>query len=636
MRNNYELKVKCSDGIWRDADLGDDDIAMNFQVNNVADLKRLNNDYSRRIKLPFSNNNCRIFEFSNIPDVTTDFPYKIHECRLFCEGYAIAGKGSLLYLDDVNTHFQCQIVSGNADFYEILKNHDMSELDLGTFTVNLAGFNPQNWNSSYVLAVSTFIARNSYPYTTAQYMQGVGSIYPFVSIPYIIEKIVQAHGYSFATNINEHLNKSISLANVDAVIPEDELNDRYVQAYTYQTESLSGGSYTPSWIISRDTKGDLQVFGSYLKWIRYTAPFSCTVKITIWSDTGIPSDFGAVPGVHVTVNTVSGSNEIFSAGLANMTPFYYTVDAIVNAGDTVDISLNVLLPFNSNPVFVRIGDFTAFTPKNYGATLKISERLGFKTQFDFMSFFARAYALTFIVNEETKHVEAFSFKKQYDNIKVGKVKDWSDKEQNENDFSFTPDGYGQTNYIRLEDNEGDGVTDAGVFTLDNEKLEREKDLFTLPIEAGIDIDTIYPDPTGTPTRKMANVPLLSFKNDASNTIDTQLAHVSFNKIKPHLVELDDLIQIQVNMDPSLVYEYQIALHVKAQDLVEYESGYPYLVRMLNRTRIVKERFYLTPEDVKDFDHTIPVYSRKYGRYFYVNKIKDFIAGRLTECELIRL
>jgi hypothetical protein len=64
-------------------------------------------------------------------------------------------------------------------------------------------------------------------------------------------------------------------------------------------------------------------------------------------------------------------------------------------------------------------------------------------------------------------------------------------------------------------------------------------------------------------------------------------------------------------------------------VLENELTYDYMA-------IEDEEILLTPQDVQDFDPFIPVYLEKYGSYFYVNKIKNFVAGKLTKVELIRL
>ncbi len=67
-----------------------------------------------------------------------------------------------------------------------------------------------------------------------------------------------------------------------------------------------------------------------------------------------------------------------------------------------------------------------------------------------------------------------------------------------------------------------------------------------------------------------------------------------------------------------------------------ELFYPPVLDSLNRAKFVSEAIRLTPVDMQNFDHFIPIFSTKYSCYFYMNKINNFKSGYLTMCDLIRL
>jgi hypothetical protein len=64
--------------------------------------------------------------------------------------------------------------------------------------------------------------------------------------------------------------------------------------------------------------------------------------------------------------------------------------------------------------------------------------------------------------------------------------------------------------------------------------------------------------------------------------------------------------------------------------------YSSLSGILNQLKYLKAWVRLTANDIASYDATIPVWIEKYQHYFYVNKISEFQAGKLTEVELIRL
>jgi hypothetical protein len=278
-------------------------------------------------------------------------------------------------------------------------------------------------------------------------------------------------------------------------------------------------------------------------------------------------------------------------------------------------------------------DFSDILPSNAGGKLVLSERLGFETQLDFLKFFARVFGLTFVVDERTNHVFAYSLQLLYDNIKSGNVKDWSDKlDRRSSGFSFILKNYARENIVSFEDSK-DGVTDAGRFYVDNKTLKGSTEVVKLPVEAGVDIMV----ESLTAQSVCAAIPLAQLRS-LNEPSQGELAldyfdNATFPNIKPHLLELKEKTANITFLDA--VRSFQIANHFTAQQVVD--MSYSVLQnKMLKNVRMIEDDFYLTPEDMAQFDPSIPVYIDRYGAYFYVNKIRNFEVGKLTTCEMVRL
>jgi len=81
--------------------------------------------------------------------------------------------------------------------------------------------------------------------------------------------------------------------------------------------------------------------------------------------------------------------------------------------------------------------------------------------------------------------------------------------------------------------------------------------------------------------------------------------------------------------------YKRTKHVRVNELID--DYYQKLTKqMLNNARIIEEEFFLNDRDIEEFDQFVPVFIEYFGAYFYVNKIKNYISGRVTRCELIKL
>lgn len=619
----YELLIQDKEGVWRTADLGNEKPAMNYQVNNLAELKDLNSNYSRNIKIPITKNNCLIFGFSNLIDAVSIFPYRKHNCRLFFSGYTLVGRSGVLILRKITDFFECVITSGNRGFFESLKNLQFSDLDLGQFRIVLENYNPEKWNESYELCLANFINTTTRP--SIYYQSGFGSLYPFVKIPVILDKIFEKIGYTLDINTNEYLNKALSITTADV-----EMND-FSENWDVKTHTQSNGvnvtegtqkTYTVTdWEITIPGKGEFWRTDIEDEKVKFTSKIDGTYNLRVLGGYGTGSKYLAVI-VYLNGELYERMEQPDTEGYwYDGIDFYFQVET--KAGDIVEVLVQA--NWNQFPAYIDpeaqygvwIEGFYNTKPSNIGGTIEISQSLGFDTFYDFMVFFAQAFGLTYIVDEENKTIKAFTFDLLYSNIKERNVKDWTAKAEKKQSFSFDMSNYAQKSIIKHEDNDKENIKDEGILYVDNTTLAEEKVIFTLKTEAGHDV-TFFDK--GFP---IASIPLIDWGGS--------FAESSFLETNPHLVELstdkfDVIIVLGVN------YEYRKANHVFAQSIVD--TSYPAIEKVLSNSKIVERRFYLTPADIQDFDHTIPVYVD--GRYFYVNKIRNFVNNQLTTCELIRL
>jgi len=78
------------------------------------------------------------------------------------------------------------------------------------------------------------------------------------------------------------------------------------------------------------------------------------------------------------------------------------------------------------------------------------------------------------------------------------------------------------------------------------------------------------------------------------------------------------------------------IDIEAQHFID--KYYPGLTNnVLSDVRLIEDaEFYLTPKDICEYDPFTPVYIDTFGAYFYVNKIKNFVSGKLTKVDLVRI
>ena len=131
---NYELLMRGIDGEVWSLDLPLDAPAMNYQINNLAELKDRNASYSQRISLPRTTHNEQAFQFSFVIGSGSYVPYMKFPCQLFYEGALISPAGAVLNIVDVSdTSIGIQILGATADLFDTLNNTDAKDPGTGMF-----------------------------------------------------------------------------------------------------------------------------------------------------------------------------------------------------------------------------------------------------------------------------------------------------------------------------------------------------------------------------------------------------------------------------------------------------------------------------------------------------------------------
>ncbi|MCD7972124.1 MAG: hypothetical protein LUG18_05570 [Candidatus Azobacteroides sp.] len=650
----YELKIKTTNGIWYTADLGEDNPAMNYQVNDIAELDNRNSDGSMKVELPITENNAKIFEFSHVFDRDSDFPYRRHDCRLYRDGYEIAGEGSFLLLVKISTHFECQILSGIADFFELLEKTPMEDIELGNVSLfNTDELGEDSWSECHKYAVASF-ANESLSNVDLTYA------YPFVLLKPAVEKMIEQitaedeekKGYELITNLEDKdwNNKAVNISSLKAGKQTFD---------AYQASLKSNGIFVET---PKETNVPLTLLtgnSSIISVSSNTATYNIYYKGRVKFKISLNND------------SVSGLTMYMKIGNLNYKPISIetsTEEIYDHLPEVADTSTFISFYFTTLYPLTYIGIDISFEPFEeewdtiplYG-NLSLSKSLGFKTAKDLFKTFLQLFGLTAVVDNKKKKVYCYTMEEVYKNI--SKAKDWSRKLQAGNNFEFSLSGYEQKNNILLEENKTHDITDVASFEIDNQALTKEKDLFKIALESGKDIrlkllgeDEF--DEEDYEVVSVAHIPLEEW-NIETEKVEGDIivktgSRKDFKEGKPHIVEISEetkTVKIRVipppkaNASTEYVYvDLPLATHVPLQSFID--NYYKALTdKMLKKARVIEAEFYLTAEDIQEFRSfgedgmprcMIPVYLDYYGAYFYVNKISNFGAAPLTTCELIRL
>lgn len=187
--------------------------------------------------------------------------------------------------------------------------------------------------------------------------------------------------------------------------------------------------------------------------------------------------------------------------------------------------------------------------------------------------------------------------------------DYSDKLQGVNNIKFRFGSYAQVNRFKYEydKSDDDNFIDFanGKLEVENKLLPFDKDVVKLPFKAPKDGVLQYYEFQGYEEDKKTKKQLTDNPKLKSKTT------------KPYIVTSNGVIE-----------------DIKWKNLIK--NHYKRLAEVLRHQEVREVEMALTVQDVKDFDFFRLVYLKQYQAYYYCNNIKNYVGGKTTKVELIRV
>lgn len=175
--------------------------------------------------------------------------------------------------------------------------------------------------------------------------------------------------------------------------------------------------------------------------------------------------------------------------------------------------------------------------------------------------------------------------------------DWSHKLVGTGDgdagkTTYTLADYAQRNILRYKEDDTVKVDASGALIVDNENLNKEKEMFTLPFSASD-----------------GNVmPHLKWKDDDSTT-----GEVEEEKVEPRIMKL-----VEQFSDNSSTASLSFDGLKFSQLIPEY---YSYWQKVMRNPIVIEEKMRLSEIDIKMLDFRKPIYLQKYGATFAIDKVQ---------------
>lgn len=664
---NYELLMKGGDAEVWSLDLPLDAPAMNYQINNLAELKDRNASYSQRISLPRTTHNEQAFQFSLVVDSGSYVPYMKFPCQLFYEGALISPAGAVLNIVDVSdTSIGIQIIGATADLFDTLNNTDAKDPGTGMFLLKwytdtmgqaeryLSG--PGKSKVLYFWLYATLQKNPNVPPISTEAIQEVRELdkfYPHLNWYDLVTWIFDRKGYSLETDVDPVDRAEMFLPCTYPVLA-DNPNVPEASGTGWIRDTPSGGFDSVRWqgspgvTLSDPVAGRLSIntTSGEFSWMTL---WDTTITFSFsWSNTSaIQKGTVAVQVTHykndgtsaivLTRSWTSGSSGSASVDIPMEAGEHIQVHGYLRVGSLSTDQYDMRFPVR---ITAPIPPETSPGDRPYpGLTYDLLASTGFKSLGDIVKAFFQLFGLTIDVNPATKVVRAYSVQEFY-NRQSSSGKNWSDKliKGKDTKLTFQLSSYAQTNEIKLEDNKDNNVTDSYKFSIPDVNLQPTKLLFQIGFLAGLN-QTLYDAGSTQRLHTLANYPIWTINRGRMENGEMTETTWEYNALsKPMVVHINksDYLRPQVSVGYTLTPIRLCTAYFK--NLNYYVPKYydKLINNILKRPKILQTQILLDSLDIQSLDLFNPIWLEEHGFWFYVSKINNFQAGKITKVDLIRM
>lgn len=605
-------------------DILPNEVAQTLQVNDLAEVKDRQANFTNRFKLPFTPLNREVMEYLGIAGNQSTKPYTRIPAQLISEGIELISEGYAT-ISETSDAYEVIIYDGVISLYEALKGKKLNEINFTDLNHTL---DEDTWLDSfdnttgYIYGLGDFGARTTaYP---LEVVYQAASIFTHT----LWERIFSQNGLTYSGDV------FTSTSFLEEVVSPGEGYDS-----NYGIPGRTNLGFGPGLFSDVKTPASPQSYFADF-------PFSYFNHNTANTDSPTANSFRVLYTGWLYLDFDYRLNEVVGYAQIRLMQngvVIRTFEQTGQYGENIDFVVKV----QSGDVFkfqVRY-DTTSDSPYRaefssrinltiYEPTavnfpqIDLANNLPDLNQSDFVKDVMQRYGLMVRKIRNRNHFEFIRIQDLLTN--TSSAEDWSDKLVRLDAEQYEFGSYAQSNVMEYkyagEDAQGEY---NGEMPLSNALLPEEKVMFS-------SIFTIREESFFINDIPVYSMPIWEEKeNNGTSVIAPKSTGVSTFKIRRENLSITyKMFDIDTNRTftgsiPFLSYE-----NVGMQFYID--NFYPAFTKMLERPKKRIDYFYLTNIDIYNLDFFKLKYIKQLGQYYYLNKVNNFRSGKVTKCELIQV
>ncbi len=618
------------------ADIEDVVISQTKQVNDLAELKDRQVNYTNRFKLPFTPVNIELLEFLGVPGNTSRSPYERITAKLVDDGLELISNGYAKVKQTASREYEVYIYDGNVSLYEELKGERLNQLDYSAYNHNLyfhVWLQSLTNTSGYVYALGNFgpgvNPDNNFPSLNSIDLETQSPAFYKHTLWDMIftEKGFTYSGDFFTTN-TKFLSEVITpikgspigtiSENAAGVFITNNISDS-VPVYNFPIQPL----------VTKVHVFDLTVvtalanitFNNTPNDNSFTVNYDGVLKINLVTLYTLTNVSAYAAGVSILINGASAGLFIVPSTGTGAT---MNSELIVNVNSGDEIKIRYYASNLAGPAFSFNAQVTDVILTNVtgGNVVEFENIMPAKSKIDFIKDIMQRYGLIFRSNGYN-HYEFIQMQTLLNDR--ANAEDWSDKLVEFGTETYDLGSYAKNNYLKFNYEEGEPTNYDGNIEIDNDHLNEEKTLFT-------SIYKISKSDLQFNNQPVYTVPLWVDNNSVIEESETDVRLFKIKIFNGQIVVKSTVFNTDENITVDIPY-----LSLENVDM-EYQisQNYDALGRVLNVPHVRNDYFYLAPIDVYLLNFFRLKYIKQLGQYYYLNKVSNFQKGKPVKCEMVQV
>ncbi|MEE1898028.1 hypothetical protein V1389_06765 [Flavobacterium rakeshii] len=623
-------------------------IAQTKQVNDLNSLEDRQSSFTNKFKLPKTANNVRALDHMTLTGNASNVPYKKNQCTLYNDlGECFINNGYTV-ITDSGDYYEAVVYDGIVDLFKTIENDSLANLSLENIEhiKNITSV-INSWNQDlpyrYILAdyngQYTYLKGNNPNHSPIIF---IDYLVPSINVAWLWDKIFKKYGFEYSGSIFE----SDDFKNLWLTYPKGSENTSEIlfkstpekwhwkKRYNAEWKTYSASYYQPeinelevNWSENDDPERIRYLKAPQSGMYRLNisgnlGEINTAVDLVVCKNADAHGEFLAYDAIPIPEFYVAQQN------IQPFTDFSTSKTFRLEEGETVCLvfrNANNKFRFWNTPLLS-----VTFTQLEIGQTNFTDVLSDFSIK-DFLKEIIYRFGLVLYKDKNENKYEFITLTEQ---LTTPKSVDWSKKFARKLNEKYVYGSYAQQNWFRYKYNSEGATHNDHYIRVSNENLNESKDSIKSKIYS--------PESYTSPLNGLTNIYKFWEKEVVEATEENE-ATVSYKSLDKrfYLMRSKQVINTTRVWSMALAENTFTSKYYKETferlsffDIIN--TYYTPLKSILEKALIVNAEMFLNDTDITNFDFKKLYYIDALSGYFLVNKINNYIPGKLTKCELVRV